>query len=196
MGLPARARARADPRGLRDRRDALERRALGHRRAAVVRRRALRLAAGRFARRHRPRAARRGLRAHPTHRRPHRLVLRQRSSGGCAASSTSSSAASGCAAAGATPSSSPSATRSISGASSATSPTGGCAWPPRCASRDAPGSSSRWRRRAGGSTIRQTAIFEPAGSLGPALLVRHLPAPCPRLPRHAARYRGRGGDVA
>ena len=56
----------------------------------------------------------------------------------------------------------PSATRSTSGASRRSSRTAGSASPPRCGSRAGPGSSSR-SRRAAGSTIRQTAVFDPVG---------------------------------
>ena len=166
MGLTAGARARADLRGHGDRGDALERRPLRHRRAA--RRTAACASAPAWStpapsrspcRPRRPSHPSGGSAAAPA-------GTTAISCGGCAASSTSSWAAPGCAAAGAIPSTSGSATRSISGASSATSPTGACAWPPRCASPDAPGSSSRSRPRAAAPTIRQTAIFEPVGLWG------------------------------
>ena len=112
------------------------------------------------------RAARGGLRAHPADRRPHRLVLRQLRSGGCAASSTSSWAAPGCAAAGAIPSTCGSATRSISGASRLRARPA-----PAPGRRDAPPrprlAPVRGRAEGGGTTIRQTAIFDPVGLVGP-----------------------------
>ena len=86
--------------------------------------------------------------------------------GRCAACSTASSAARACGAGGATRPACASATRSTSGASSSSSPTACCACAPRCACRAAPGCSSRSSPTATGSTITQTALFDPAGVAG------------------------------
>ena len=89
--------------------------------------------------------------------------------------STCSRAASACAAAAATRRRRSSATRSTSGASRPSSRTACCACAPRCGCPAAPGSSSRSTATSTARRIRQTAIFDPVGLAGPALLVRPLP---------------------
>ena len=128
-------------------------------------------------------------------------------SGGCAASSTCSSAASGSAAAGATPSSSTRRRRpSTSGASRPTSRTSSCACAPRCGCPAGPGCSSRSTATTGGSTIRQTAIFDPVGLPGAAYwyglfplhswmfagMLRRIARPQQPPPRHRRHFRRRG----
>ena len=108
--------------------------------------------------------ARRGVRADPPHRRHTRLVLRRRALAAARRARPARRRRRACGAGAAIPRRLRSATRSTSGASRRSSPTGSCG----CAAEmKLPGRAwlaVRGRRAtARGSTIRQTAIFDPVG---------------------------------
>ena len=114
----------------------------------------------------RRRHERRDVRADPPDRRTRRAGTARRACGRCAAPSTGSWAGPASVAGVATRTGCASATRSTSGASRGSSRTTCCACVRRCGFPVAPGCSSRSTPDGSGSTITQTALFDPDGLAG------------------------------